>query len=266
MTRELPKEKREDELAADHVGQSPAKDVTDSVEPADGRQTQDAAADANANVVSEIASDVAPEFPAAEPVGNKGLPDEPTVAPTDPSPSESLGALAAAQDTSTEAPPPSNPAPAKSGGTDWSSFVPAPGYADPKTGKLRWLTGRVDQAGLELSDFVHGRRPVFEPELAEPRADSTPQPPPFAQFARDEGSPPFFPPQPNRAAAATAPVFVDVKVSLSPEDIERVTKGAIRKAAEFSRGEIMVVARKLHELFNDLKDQEVQRRAAWRHW
>lgn len=262
MTRDVPKEDREGKLPEDLAGQFPApqKDEAKPAKP-DGDQTKVDAADSTADVAPEPVSDVTPDFPADDSVGEEPLPDDTASPPLEPTDPESLADIAADESNSAGVEPVGEPAPATPD-PGWSNFVPAPGYADPQTGRPRFLTGRIDQAGLELSDFVLGRRPVFEPELAQPGTDWPPPPPPFVNWGGGDRPPPSFP-QANFAAGATAPVFVDVRVGLSPEAIEQISKGAIRKAAEFSRGETMVVARKLHELINELKDLEQQRRIAW---
>jgi hypothetical protein len=244
MERELPEDEREDELTREAAQPESALEAA-SGEPIvqDSGNIREDAAEAPGEVVSGIVSDATPDFPAK-------LPDEP-IAP------DSLASLVG-ESAPAETEPPDDPPPAKPSGTDWSNFVPAPGYADPKTGKPRFLTGRVNQAGLDLSDFVYGRRPVFEPEVAQPGEESPPQPPWFAR-SQGEGGPPSLYAQ-REAAGASAPVFVEVRVSMSPEEIQRVSKESIRKAAEFSRGETMIVARKLLDLTNEVKMREIQRR------
>jgi hypothetical protein len=260
MRRELPEDERDDELTEELAAQSPTPEK-DETHSAEGEPTQVNAADSMPDVPREPAPDVELEMSAAD-FAREELPREDTAAsPADTSPAEPSADVAAGQGDSIGAELPSSPAPAASGESGWSNFVPAPGYADPKTGKPRFLTGTVDQAGFELSEFVYGRRPVFEPEFAEP-GDNRPPQPPFDLPPRDDGSPPRSGQQ-HPAGPASAPVFVDVRVGMSPEAIEQVSNGSIRKAAGFSRGETMVVARKLHELIQEITIREQQRRVVW---
>ncbi|MEX0678665.1 MAG: hypothetical protein WD063_16415 [Pirellulales bacterium] len=46
-------------------------------------------------------------------------------------------------------------------------------------------------------------------------------------------------------------------------EMEQVSKGSIREAAEFSRREVLVVGRKLFELNEEVKAREQQRRVLW---
>ena len=46
-------------------------------------------------------------------------------------------------------------------------------------------------------------------------------------------------------------------------EMEQASKGSIHKAAEFSRGEVLVVGRKLFELNEEVNAREQQRRVLW---
>jgi hypothetical protein len=136
---------------------------------------------------------------------------------------------------------------------------PAPGYEDPAPGKIRFLPMGVDEAGIALSDLVHGRRRVFEPEPIDP--DAGPPPPAFSRSigersaATGSGS--------QRTGGAAPWVSIDVQVSFSPEEIERVSGKSILAAAEFARVENGIVARKLYELDKEFYSLEQARRTAW---
>ena len=59
---------------------------------------------------------------------------------------------------------------------------------------------------------------------------------------------------------AAPTISVDVRVSFTPEAIGDVSNGTLLKAAEFSRRETLVVARKLYELDQEIDARETQRR------
>jgi hypothetical protein len=263
MERELAKDGRDDELRPDVEMFAAENAEAGPIEPG-STALQDDAAESIADALPEMAAEATPAFPADEPP-DSALPSDASSAAAVVGDSEALADLSSINEGApADGTPQINAAPAKTGGTDWSNFVPAPGYADPKTGKPRFLTGRVNQAGLDLSDFVYGLRPVFEPEVTEQGEGTAPQAPWFARSQSEGSPPPPFQQQQRSPATATAPVFVNVSVSLTPGELQRISKDAMRKGAEFSRGETMIVARKLLDLTNEVKMRESQRRIAAR--
>lgn len=197
------------------------------------------AADAIDSEDAEVAEPTEPALPVADETAPPVLNDD------------SLAAPQAAPSSDAE---PTQPAPAT--GSDWSNFEPAPGYVDRETGRPVFREGTIDQAGMELMLLVEGQRPVFKPEKTAPGDAQGPPPPPdfLAGSFPESGQPP------RRSDRGPAPsVSVDIRVTLSDEEMERVSKDSIRRAAEFSRAELMIVARKLYELDNELYAKEHQR-------
>ncbi|MEX0679540.1 MAG: hypothetical protein WD063_20875 [Pirellulales bacterium] len=252
MILDLPENDRDDEILDDNIEPtSPAED---------NRALED-----NVAAEDEIAAEVPTEGMVDVSSANldDGVTGSPTLPPADAQAAESLADLSAGQDASIPAEAQSDVSPAPSTQTDWSNFVPAPGYADPETGRPRFLTGRVDQAGFELRELVYGRRPIFDAETIEPGAGQPPQPPSLlSPPSSNDAAPPFFP-RDNAGGGASPTVSVDVLVSLTGEAMEQVSKGSVHKAAEFSRGEVLVVGRKLFELNEEVKAREQQRRVLW---
>ncbi len=199
-----------------------------------------------------------PDVASAEPLGDATVPEGPTLPPSDAVTTESVVDPAGAPDPSTSGEAQSQPRKVATK-TDWSNVVPAPGYADPKTGKPVFRIGNIDQAGMEVMLLAHGMRPLFEPEAVKSGVDDTTPPPFLAAPPHDEGVPPFVPG--NKLEGAASPlVSVDVRVTLGDGELKRVSNGAIRRAAEFSRTELLVVAQRLHELDNEIRARETQRR------
>jgi hypothetical protein len=246
MNNGLPEDERNEELRPETNESTPEGPPSD---PAD--DATDSADEIEATVTSGASTfQLAPnDLPPSEPVATDAMP---------------LGQERSAQSAPHDAAPASSQLPPSQGRRfheiDWDQMELEPAFRDPVTGKPRMLTGRINQSGLDLSDMVLGRRPVFEYEHRDPQADAGPQAAASARPAGDD-YPRHFPPQAPPAAGAV--VSIEVRVMLTPDAIEQISKGSLLKAAEFSRGETTVVARKLYELVNQLKDLEQQRRVLW---
>jgi hypothetical protein len=249
MNDELPENERKEELTPETDDSAPEGRTNEPTSNAADDAT-DSADEIEATVTSGASTfELAPH----------GLPPEPVATDAMPIGQEPI-AQSAPQDTA----PASDPPPPSQGRRfheiDWDQMELEPAFRDPQTGKPRMLSGRINQSGLELSDMVLGRRPVFEYEHRDPQADAGPQATGPGRSVGDD-YPRHFPAQ--APAAAGAVVSIEVRVALTPDAIEQISKGSLLKAAEFSRGETMVVARKLYELVNQLKDLEQQRRVIW---
>jgi hypothetical protein len=138
--------------------------------------------------------------------------------------------------------------PARSTQQDLSGFVEIPG------------PGRVDQAGFELMQLVYGFKPPFEPDAK--IKDVPPLEPPafLARLEQGDSGSPYF--GAGRSGAA-AQVVVELRVSFTPEALEQMSNDPLRRAAAHSRGETLIVARKLEDLVTETRRRESQRRALW---
>jgi hypothetical protein len=144
---------------------------------------------------------------------------------------------------------------------DWSKMTPAPGYADPITGEVRSRPYGFDETGFELSELIHGRRPIFEPETI-PADLGGPPPLPFFAAPPGDGGKSVLPG--GRPGQGVSPlVRVDVQVSFTPEGTARVSSHVQRAAAELSRAEICVVGRRLSEFIDESRRLESARRSVW---
>ncbi|MEX0676368.1 MAG: hypothetical protein WD063_04795, partial [Pirellulales bacterium] len=150
MILDLPENDRDDEILDDNI---------EPTSPAEHNRALEDDVAAEDEIDSDVSAKGMPD------VSSANLDDGVTGSPSLPQPdiqlSESVASFSAAQDTPSTAGPASDESPAPSTQSNWSNFVPAPGYADPETGRPRFLTGRVDQAGFELRELVYGRRPIF---------------------------------------------------------------------------------------------------------
>ena len=263
--RDLGENDRDDEIVDDTTEPIPPPVEGETRLPTLGATSGDEDFAAQNDVGPDVGPELTPDVASAEPLGDATVPEGPTLPPSDAETTESVVDPAGAPDPSTSGEAQSQPRRVATK-TDWSNFVPAPGYADPKTGKPVFRIGNIDQAGMEVMLLAHGRRPIFEPQSDASGAEET-TPPPFlaapppflAAPPHDEGVPPFVPG--NKLEGAASPlVSVDVRVTLGDGELKRVSNGAIRKAAEFSRTELLVVAQRLHELDNEIRARETQRR------
>jgi hypothetical protein len=138
--------------------------------------------------------------------------------------------------------------PARSTQQDLSGFVEIPG------------PGRVDEAGWELIQLVYGLKPPFEPDAKV--TDAPPlEPPAFVARLQQGNSGPLHISENGRGAAAQ--VVVELRVSFTPEGLEQLSNDPLRKAAAHSRGETLIVARKVEDLITETRRRESQRRALW---
>jgi hypothetical protein len=205
----------------------------DSPKPDDGQSVEEPTAHEETPGTNDEGLGDSATKPADVPLGNSPnaaeMPvDEPALSPSSPSPV-----------------PPSASSPAQ---IDGATVAPAPGYAQGVTNNLGWAGGRVDPAYCELLKLNHGLRPVFEPEPNEANVGQPPQPPILVR-QNDGGS--------------SSSILIDVRVSLTHEERERIAKGSIRNAAQFSRAETLIVARKLEEHIVEFRTLEAERRAVW---
>jgi hypothetical protein len=130
---------------------------------------------------------------------------------------------------------------------DLSGFVEIPG------------PGRVDQAGWELIQLVSGLKPPFEPQS---KITNPPplEPPAFLARLEQSGAGPHFA---QNNSGAPPQIIVELRVSLTADALEQVTNEPLRKAAGHSRGETLIVARKLDDLIREIRVRELQRRVLW---
>jgi hypothetical protein len=250
MTRDSREDERDDELAGEALEPTPPEG--ESFPPTAGETSDDDESAGEDDLAQDLAPEATGDIPATELGDEAGATPLDVAAPTSAADSAVEADSTAAAESESEGPKAATE-------SDWSNWVPAPGYADPETGQPVFRWGKIDQAGCDLMLLAHGLRPLFEPESDETAADQA-APPPFLASPPQGGhaTPPGLPMQHDSSPSPL--VSVDVRVALTDGELTRISNGSIRRAAEYARAELMVVARKLQELCEEIRARETQRR------
>lgn len=134
---------------------------------------------------------------------------------------------------------------------DWSKMTPAPGYADPITGKIRWMPMDYNPLDGAVRDLAEGRRQDSQGETA----PGIFEPPPVSNAEPRQGC--------GFVSGNQDSIDVNVQVDLAEESLGRISTIAVSQSSHEAHESVRVLAQRLSEFIDEQWRLENARRLAW---